>query len=151
MTGNMTSWPLTKTSSTTVVVTWRHIILRVMTSLSLLLSEMNILCIWQKVKIMNYSRDETNLQSENVISWRNYIFVREVEHQHNDRGQKWSTPVVKFKSKADHQLIITWRQLIAWPEPRSTFSNPKPAKIVKNADLFEIKTILNKTDSIFAR
>ena len=64
MTGNMTSWPLTKTSSTTVVVTWRHIILRVMTSLSLLLSEMNILCIWQKVKIMNNSRDQTNLQSE---------------------------------------------------------------------------------------
>ena len=78
--------------------------------------------------------------------------VHRVERQHNDRGQEWSTPVVKFKSNADHQLIITWRQLIAWPEPRfSTFSNPKPAKIVKNADLFEIKTILNKTDSIFAR
>ena len=130
MTGNVTSLPLTKTSSTTVVVIWRHRFLRVMTSLSMLLSEMNILCIWQKVKMMNNSRDMDYLQSNlNRKTWlyhkTDYVIILNFIKVN---VTKCSTTSAKnghlWWFKSINQLMITWRHLMVWPEPRSTILNP---------------------------
>ena len=155
MTGNVTSLPLTKTSSTTVVVTWRHRFLRVMTSLSMLLSEMNILCIWQKVKMMNNSRDMAYLQSN--LNWKTWLY-HETDYIINFNFIKVNVTKCSTTSAKNGQLwwlssnrsISWWSSGATW-WPDLNLDQPFWTRNWLKLQHKQFQDDLKKTDSILAR